>query len=479
MEREEAIKRITEEVLARIRGASSGNSLNTSQGSAADQSEKGRSAPYLASGGKSIIMILSGDRTIEDLREDISSICSSQKVEMIVVSDWALRSFNIFKLKGLAPGIKLLQEGDILGSKTISDILSDVDSVYVLDLDIPSASRIADFAPVLPAERVITGAIISGKSVICSHALLSPMAGELTPPCAREAISAVEKKLVAVGVAMLGSGTSFSDNEAVEQALARCPAGEGECIGCGLCVNLNTAGVENIFSAGAQRISTATGLDTPNPDMARMIDHTLLKPAATEDDIRELCDEARRYNFATVCVNPSHVALAARELRGTDVGITTVIGFPLGATTHTAKSIETRDAIANGANEIDMVVNVGALKAGNDDLVKRDIASVVNAAGNDAIVKVILETSLLNDEEKVRGCLLSKMAGADYVKTSTGFGPGGATVEDIRLMRQTVGPDMGVKASGGIRNTDDANAMLEAGASRIGASASVAIVKGA
>ncbi|MBN2498892.1 MAG: deoxyribose-phosphate aldolase [Deltaproteobacteria bacterium] len=212
--------------------------------------------------------------------------------------------------------------------------------------------------------------------------------------------------------------------------------------------------------------------------IAGLIDHTLLKPDATEADIRRLCAEAREHSFASVCVNPAWVALSAQLLAGSPVKVCTVIGFPLGATTPTAKAIETRDAIANGATEIDMVINVGALKSGDDELVKRDIEAVVQAARGQALVKVILETALLSREEKVKACLLAKMAGADFVKTSTGFSSGGATVEDIALMRETVGPDMGVKASGGIRDRQTADAMVAAGATRIGASASVAIAAG-
>ncbi|MDY0002964.1 MAG: deoxyribose-phosphate aldolase [Polyangia bacterium] len=209
-----------------------------------------------------------------------------------------------------------------------------------------------------------------------------------------------------------------------------------------------------------------------------MIDHTLLKADATEAEIRKLCAEAREHGFASVCVNPGWVGLSAELLAGSPVKVCTVIGFPLGATTPTAKAVETRDAIANGATEVDMVINVGALKSGNDDLVRRDIAAVVESARGQAITKVILETALLSREEKVKACLLAKMAGADFVKTSTGFSTGGATVEDIALMRETVGPEMGVKASGGIRSAEDAQAMIAAGATRIGASASVAIAKG-
>lgn len=213
-------------------------------------------------------------------------------------------------------------------------------------------------------------------------------------------------------------------------------------------------------------------------NIASTIDHTLLKPESTEAEIITLCQEAKEYNFATVCINPYWVTVAAEELLDSPVGITTVIGFPLGATSTFIKAAETRDAIAAGATEIDMVLNVGALKSQDEAAVLQDIKAVVQAASDQAAVKVILETGLLTDAEKIRACELAKEAGADFVKTSTGFGPGTATVEDIRLMRQTVGPNLGVKASGGVRDAATANAMIEAGATRIGASAGIAIVKG-
>lgn len=213
-------------------------------------------------------------------------------------------------------------------------------------------------------------------------------------------------------------------------------------------------------------------------NIASTIDHTLLKPESTEAEIIKICDEAKEYNFATVCINPYWVPVAAKELQDSTVGITTVIGFPLGATSTVVKAAETRDAIAAGATEVDMVLNVGALKSQAELAVLEDIKAVVQAAADQAVVKVILETGLLTDAEKVRACELAKEAGADFVKTSTGFGPGTATVEDIRLMRQTVGPNIGVKASGGVRDAITAKAMIEAGATRIGASAGIAIVKG-
>lgn len=212
-------------------------------------------------------------------------------------------------------------------------------------------------------------------------------------------------------------------------------------------------------------------------EIANYIDHTLLKAEATQSQIETLCEEAKEYSFCSVCVNPTWVSLAANLLKGTDVKVCTVIGFPLGATTAETKAFETVNAIHNGAKEIDMVINVGALKGGDIETVKRDIEAVVNAAKDQALVKVIIETSLLTDEEKVTACRLSVEAGADFVKTSTGFSTGGATVTDIKLMRKTVGPNIGVKASGGVRTAADAKAMIEAGATRIGASSGVNIVK--
>lgn len=284
------------------------------------------------------------------------------------------------------------------------------------------------------------------------------------------------KELCAMGICVekiTGPG-STSVPELVSRA---CEMDKGECAGCGLCAALVPRKVDVVREAGADRISSAPGAKGINTELASMIDHTLLKPDATKEQVIKLCEEARQYVFASVCINPAFVKLSAECLKGSPVKVCTVIGFPLGATTSVTKEIETRDAIANGADEIDMVINVGALKAGNYELVQKDIETVVAAACG-RIVKVILETALLTDEEKVMACKLSKKAGADFVKTSTGFGPGGATAQDIALMRQTVGKYMGVKASGGIRDLETAQKMIEAGATRIGASASVAIVKG-
>lgn len=235
--------------------------------------------------------------------------------------------------------------------------------------------------------------------------------------------------------------------------------------------------VRGVLDAGATRLGLHAR-DGGDNNVASAIDHTLLKPDATAADIDTLCREAAEWKFATVCVNPTWVARAAGRLRGTGVGVCSVVGFPLGATTPDVKQYEARRAIFDGATEIDMVLNVGALKSGDVRTVTDDIRAVVGAcAERDVTSKVILETALLTDEEKVTACTLAKAAGADFVKTSTGFGPGGATAADVALMRRVVGAEMGVKASGGVRDLQQVKAMVAAGATRIGASAGVRIVK--
>jgi deoxyribose-phosphate aldolase len=247
--------------------------------------------------------------------------------------------------------------------------------------------------------------------------------------------------------------------------------------GCAPCDGKESCGPSLAKGAGATRVGTNPADLRTSQDIAGYIDHTLLKPDATRDDIVKLCEEARRFNFATVCVNGANVGLAARLLAGSSAKAIAVVGFPLGAMTPSAKAFEAREAVRSGAAEIDMVINIGALKSRDYRTVLDDIAAVVKAS-QPAPVKVILETSQLDAEEKVVACVLSKAVGAAFVKTSTGFGGGGATVEDIALMRRVVGAEMGVKASGGVRSADDAHKLIAAGADRLGASASVTIVTG-
>ena len=263
------------------------------------------------------------------------------------------------------------------------------------------------------------------------------------------------------------------------------PKGEGlnipdlVCPGCTQrCPQTCERKARNIVAAGADRLSASDTLTRIDPEIAGMIDHTLLRPDATRDEIVKLSREARKYGFASVCVNPYWVPVVAAELAGSPVKVCTVIGFPLGANSTEVKVAETEAALRVGAQEIDMVQNVGALRSCDYETVRNDIHAVVEAAHRaGAIVKVILETALLNDEQKAMASTLAKMAGADFVKTSTGFAASGATAHDVALMRSIVGPDMGVKASGGIRTLDDVKKMAAAGASRIGASASVKIVE--
>jgi deoxyribose-phosphate aldolase len=228
---------------------------------------------------------------------------------------------------------------------------------------------------------------------------------------------------------------------------------------------------------GASRFGLLAG-DVYPREIARMIDHTLLKPDATRAQIETLCAEARQHGFATVCINPAWVRLCAELLRGCETGVCTVVGFPLGATTPDVKAYETARVIEDGAVEVDMVINVGALKSGDFRLVERDVTGVAQACrAACAVSKVIIETALLTDDEKVRACVIAKLAGADFVKTSTGFASGGATAADVALMRRVVGPEMGVKAAGGVRDLKSAQAMIDAGADRIGASVGVKIVQ--
>jgi len=265
------------------------------------------------------------------------------------------------------------------------------------------------------------------------------------------------------------------------------PKGEGlnlpdqVCPGCiQRCVQTCARNTREIVAAGADRVSASERLTKVDSSIASLIDHTILKPDATRADVLKVCKEARQYNFASVCINPYWVPLVRAELSGSPVKVCTVVGFPLGATSTEAKVAETAAALRSGAQEIDMVINVGALRSGDHEAVKLDIQQVVRISHEaGAVVKVILETALLDDNQKAVACTLAKLAGADFVKTSTGFSKSGATAHDVALMRSVVGPQMGVKASGGIRTLDDLRQMTAAGATRIGASASVKIVEAA
>ena len=301
----------------------------------------------------------------------------------------------------------------------------------------------------------------------------SPMTSTSTTATDLAQISPEDLQKVANRIQQLIGGTCRigGDNSIV------CTNGKNVIIHYGHPTEINAELMKKVVDAGADRLGyTPDGKDIPT-EIAKYIDHTILNPAATVDQIKKLCEEARTYGFASVCVNPCYVKLCSSLLRGSNVDVCSVIGFPFGTSTPEIKAMETRRAIRDGAREIDMVINVGALKSGDTDLVLRDIRAVTDACRDgSALSKVIIEAALLTDDEKVIACQLSKKAGADFVKTSTGYGPGGATVHDVALMREAVkGTRMGIKAAGGIRSFADAKKMIEAGATRLGASAGVKI----
>lgn len=347
--------------------------------------------------------------------------------------------------------------------------------VVLLICSVDVLSRMANLLTDRFDVEAVLSAIESGKEVWALNAIRK------IPPGLQAKADSLLREIEKFGIKVTPltfTGTSSPSPEKTAPS-GGCSQSQGsECAGCGLCASLAADKVQGVVDKGAERVSAAPGVTSINRELAAMIDHTLLKPDATKDQVLTLCREAREYSFASCCVNPTWVPTVAECLKGSPVKTCVVIGFPLGANSTMVKAMETRDAVAAGADEVDMVINVGALKAGDYDMVRRDIEAVVEAAQG-RIVKVIFETALLTDEEKIQACHLSKQAGADFVKTSTGFGPGGATAHDIELMRKTVGKYMGVKASGGIRDLAKAQEMVKAGANRIGASASVAIVKGA
>ncbi len=388
-------------------------------------------------------------------------------------------------LRKINPHVKNIEK-DV--SKEIFNMVKEVKTVIVPILTMSDAFKISSLIGDTFISKIVLQALYMGKKVVCAPdgIFLSLSMSSTESICTNSRLDtrlrARLDQLRSLGVELVplkNFREHLSDLTSIpEKSGLMCSWSKGgECGGCGLCVQDLTANVEAIVDAGATRVGASPGLSGDiKINLAELIDHTLLKPDATKQEIIKLCEEARKYKFASVCVNPTNVALSRDLLAGSPVKVCTVVGFPLGADTSVTKAMETRDAVANGADEIDMVINVGALKAGDYNLVLHDIKSVVEAAGG-RLVKVILETALLNREEKIKACELSKEAGADFVKTSTGFGPGGATAEDIALMREVVGKYMGVKASGGIRDYKKTMEMVKAGATRIGASASVAIVE--
>ena len=414
---------------------------------------------------------------IQELVQKLNMCNSATKYVAMTKSFEKIYGRNVFS--GIS-GVTFLNDQDYY---SVLDIINKVDLVEIPVLSLNTASKIVGLISDNLVCNLILTALFMGKTVNSTNAYLLPP--QATPGQGlNNEVSGLLNKLRSFGLNLNGvsAETSYSAPTSYPPAVPyqnSCSLDSADCLACGQCVAKRPVDVKDLVDSGVVRVgASAPALEIP-AELAKYIDHTLLKPESTEEQIIEICKDAREYSFASVCVNPGYVKLAAELLKGCPVKVCTVIGFPLGATTTETKVFETENAIRKGADEIDMVINVGLLKSRNYMAVERDIRCVADMCIKyGKILKVILETSLLSDEEKVMACSLAKSAGAHYVKTATGFGPGGATKDDIELMRKTVGENIGVKASGGIRDTAKAFEMIKAGATRIGASASIAIVKG-
>jgi len=489
---EQIVEQIAREVMMKLKSQSSNRG-----GSYTPPQTAGSQGRPTASGCVAVL-VTANFKVVDQVMQQIGAVVPQGG--RLLVSDYMVDNVGVKSLGGSV---------QVHTSRTMNacDAIRDISELVIPSLSLNTLSKAANLIADSYATQIISYALCEGIPVtVTDESLLD---------ASRYFPSGVARKIDSFRRDLEGMGVRFSRGGIVVKPEHKCTTctGTGSCGSCstgttsstpafsplpvktdspqatgaclrdncprtyGSCASNCPSSVKQVIAAGADRIEKGHDAIVPPAELARYIDHTLLKPTATTAEITKLCDEARQARFASVCVNPAYVGLAAKLLAGSGVMVCTVVGFPLGATSSFTKAMETRDAIANGADEIDMVINVGALKSKDYELVKSDIARVVEAA-NGHTVKVILETSLLTDEEKVKGCELSKAAGADFVKTSTGFSSGGATAADIALMRKTVGPTMGVKASGGIRDTQTAQQMVAAGATRIGASASVAIIRG-
>ena len=468
------IQKITEEVMKK---------LNQEQVTSPTQgkiisSEPAKNTTFTQSPGSSaLILLCGGDEEIPEVLRQIELISKSYSKTYIVMTRAATKIIGIPDIRKASEGATIVTE---FSEQYFQKVLGGCNVIYVPILSLNTAAKVA----ALNADSLGTITMVFGlmynKPVIAARDSIycCQIEKEDIPQVMIRRIEGIIDQLQDMGIVIVDihnltdrQPTSIQSTD--DRSYTIGTAGKGISLH-----GKSQVAVKALVNGGASRITSESGINGYDMNLTKYIDHTNLRADATEDEIRTLCEEARKFSFATVCVNPTNVAKSAEYLRGSPVKVCTVIGFPLGATTPTVKAIETRDAIANGAEEVDMVINVGALKSGNDDLVRKDIQAVVNAAEGKALVKVILETALLTKEQIVKGSLLTKLSGANFVKTSTGFSTAGALVEDIALMRKTVGPEMGVKAAGGIRTHEIAEEMIKAGATRIGASASIAIVKG-
>ncbi len=468
MANDELIKQITEEV---VKIVDNNETLNV-DGSDEEPAEKNN-----AGTGRRILVILTdGPADLAEVKNQLQKL-AGQKVNLELFLDSSLPADQRQSFKNL-PNVQQVFESELPAEGCFS-LVTRCDAVVFPTLSLSTLNELNELEGTGPAGRLAVEALGQDKNVIVpSDTEISSSNKALQEKFDQKLKEAVNLGVKSAPLHELSYEllqSSVPTGELTEVTVAREKSGEGASPG------MAVSKKEDEFSAVMQdeqmRIGTTIGVRDVKEEVGGYIDHTLLNPDATREEIVELCQEAKEYGFASVCINPAWVSLCNQLLQGTDVKVCTVIGFPLGATTTATKVQETREAIANGADEVDMVMNVGALKEGDTDYVRRDVAAVKEAAGN-RILKVILETGLLSESQIAEACKLCKQAGADFVKTSTGFGPGGAKMNDIALMRRVVGGEMGVKASGGVHNFQEAVDMISAGASRIGASAGVSIVSG-
>lgn len=471
---DELVKRITQEVMQKLNQNSTSHPVKNNNPTLKTEIRQNKT---MTSYDSVIFLLCGGDMEIQEVFRQMELISPRFSKVYVVMTRSATQIVGIPEARRASQGGTIITE---YTSEYLKEILFNVDSIYIPIFSLNTAAKVAALnADTLGTITIVFG-LMYGKTVIAAKDSIfcCQVEPDTMPKLMLQRINGLISQLEGMGIKMV-SINQLEGSSPLPQAPLK-PSAPYTTGSAGKDVFINgecNDAIKTLVNGGVSRIATTPGIAGFDKDLAQYIDHTVLKADATEEEIRKLCEEAATYGFASVCVNPTNVALAYEFLRDSPVKVCTVIGFPLGATTPTVKAIETRDAIANGAEEVDMVINVGALKSGNDKVVKEDIESVVSAAKGKAIVKVILETALLTKDQIVKGSLLAKLSGADFVKTSTGFSTAGALAEDIELMRSTIGPEMGLKAAGGIRTREAAEKMIKAGATRIGASASIVIVK--
>jgi deoxyribose-phosphate aldolase len=463
---EEIVKRIADEVIKLLE---TGDSVST------PERKPYPDAASFSKPARVMVILTAGPADLTEVRQQLSKIAAAGvKIDLFIEDSFPAGERQPFRDMD---GVEAIYEASVPPEGCYS-LITRCDALLMPTLSLDTLNQITDMKADSPASRLAVEALGQDKQVVApadiqlssDNLVLQQKFNEKLSQAGAAGIETVPLHELSYQILQ----SSIDSGKLTEVSVSREKIEGGKP---GVSLAKKDDGVAAVVQSENMRLGTTIGVRDVRDEVAGYIDHTMLKPDVTRDEIVQLCEEARDYGFASVCINPSWVSLCHDILQGTPVKVCTVIGFPLGATTTATKVQETREAIANGADEIDMVMNVGALKEGDNEFVRRDIAAVKEAAGN-RVLKVILETGLLSDSQKATACRLCKEAGADFVKTSTGFGPGGAKMNDIALMRRVVGGEMGVKASGGVHNFKEAVDMISAGASRIGASAGVAIVSG-